>query len=334
MLSLDQGSTLVVKKLAERCRSIVNLYPGSSGCDAGRRWCLPGPTDRPVPSTIFGVLRADDRVACFDYTRRNSSTGTRTVDPSQNDPIVGPRGRVPGSVLGELTVAGPSAQAPPRAACQLGCGEKTRTVARGENSHGLGAASTSTSRRPRTKIKAGSASERSRPVRRSALSWAGKEPALTPTLAPSTTPQRQLDNDPANPCLKRTLAMKLVEFLRTRRQTRLEGCPGHLPAGPRVGSEAGRDGPDSGASEGRMSPSGSLAMLTRGCGRLDTRSSRFETLPPGLKFPQGTTFREHENAAAPQRSIRPQIGTARAIWGSRQGRTEPDPSKARSTFSL
>ena len=47
-----------------------------------------------------------------------------------------------------------------------------------------------------------------------------------------------------------------------------------------------------------MTPSGSLGMLTRDFGRLDTRSSRFETLPPGLKFPQGTTFREHENAAA------------------------------------
>jgi hypothetical protein len=74
--------------------------------------------------------------------------------------------------------------------------------------------------------------------------------------------------------------MKLVEFLRTRGQTRPEGCPGRLPAEPRVGFEAGRDGPDSGAPEGRTPPSGSLGMRARGCGRLDTRSSRFETLPP------------------------------------------------------
>ena len=108
----------------------------------------------------------------------------------------------------------------------------------------------------------------------------GKEPALRPTLTPSTTPQRQIDNDPVNRCVKRTLAMKLVEFLRTRGQTRPEGCPGRLPAEPRVGFEAGRDGPDSGAPEGRTPPSGSLGMRARGCGRLDTRSSRFETLPP------------------------------------------------------
>ena len=121
---------------------------------------------------------------------------------------------------------------------------------------------------------------------------------MAPALPLTLTPQRQIDNDPVNPCVKRTLAMELVEFLRTRRQSRLEKCPGRLPAGPRVVSEAGRDGPDSGAPEGRMPPSGSLGMLARGCGRLDARSSRSETPPPGLKFPQGTTFTEHENAAA------------------------------------